>query len=799
MTVSENTPMVSLSESIKENHLERPSLSPVLIMLICSWTCIVYVQEAYFDTQAELLWAGTEALSLYKCITCILLILSFLGFAFAQRLRPFFILCFMGILLGSQFGWLFACSTDESQNVICALPVSAYYFMVESDPALNSFGSSYRFEASCFYEDTHIGNVIVQIPVSAAEVQNIPSLGDVISGVGTWHQQNIEKSYEKNLILRGISAQANLKTFRIVDKQKGLIGTIRSFRAMALELIGARENAQRALCAGVTLGMQSALNPFDLKTDFSELGLSHLIAVSGSHLALVASLLMSVLNALHIKAAPRRCIQACVLVFYVILTGFQASAIRSFAMVCIGLLAASFGRRSHGISSVSCAALILIYTEPGYAASLGFKLSVLSVLGITVFGQFVRSWICALFPKHAPYALTSMVSLTLVSQFATIPLTVPAFGNMSVISPLANILIGPLVSLLLIISLITIPVLFCFGTSGAFALCIPDALSSLIHAISSFLITCKFGSLFVDIPQAWLVGLGVLSALLLYFFWPKPNRAFITSFVILIVVICCILWISFRWFGPTRVSVLDIGQGDAILIQDTSQTVLVDTGPDDSILAALQRNHIVHLDAVVITHTDSDHLGGLPSLIRHGYVNHVLVATGVAKDFWSVPCLAGARPIDIKEITRGDIIAINKFYANVLWPWTSVSGDENEDSLVIGLVREFDSGESFEILLTGDAESEIITRILAAHLFEEADVYKAGHHGSKNSITTDILRELNTLVVVASAGENNKFGHPSLECQNAASQQGALFLCTIDHGDISFYPTENGIIIKTEK
>ena len=246
---------------------------------------------------------------------------------------------------------------------------------------------------------------------------------------------------------------------------------------------------------------------------------------------------------------------------------------------------------------------------------------------------------------------------------------------------------------------------------------------------------------------------------------------------------------------------MDVGQADAILVADGSSTLLVDAGLDGRVAAALSRNHVRHLEAVVLTHLDEDHVGGLDDLVGVCSVGEVYVAEGVAGLMGdelksTVERLCGHGP---RELGYGDVISCGDFTARVVWPRGPVEGsDGNADSVVLSVLYDV-GGRSLSALLTGDAEREQTGEVLAAGDVGDIDFLKVGHHGSAVSVSAEEAKALSPEVSVASAGEGNRYGHPRAECVDALEAAGSRFLCTIDAGDVVVYPGATGPRVSTQR
>ena len=241
-------------------------------------------------------------------------------------------------------------------------------------------------------------------------------------------------------------------------------------------------------------------------------------------------------------------------------------------------------------------------------------------------------------------------------------------------------------------------------------------------------------------------------------------------------------------------TVLDVGQADAILVRQGSAVALVDCGLDERVVSALVRNNVHHIDVVFVTHWDEDHWGGLPDVLDQFSVGTIAVAADALD---GAPAEVLNRPgVMYRQVARGDTVDIGAFRARVMWPFDTVDGEGNEDSLVL-LLSYAREGEGLRMLLTGDAELDQEREFVQE--VGDIDVLKLGHHGSKVSVDTDLLGTLNPELSIASAGEGNRYGHPSDACIDAVRDAGCAFACTIEQGDITVLPTVSGFAMRCQR
>ena len=276
-------------------------------------------------------------------------------------------------------------------------------------------------------------------------------------------------------------------------------------------------------------------------------------------------------------------------------------------------------------------------------------------------------------------------------------------------------------------------------------------------------------------------------------------------FVILSVCLVSLLvLLSFASPKKLRVSFLDIGQGDAILIQTPSgKQMLVDGGPTQKVLEEVSK-HVSYfdrdIDVVVATHPDADHVTGLIPILEKFKVDTIILSpstghTGIYDDVKKHVQEEGA----VVHIgARGDEIDFGDgVIAKILYPsknYTEKKDDTNDASVSMVIVYKDES-----VLLTGDLPSTEEGELMRAGLQKNITVYKAGHHGSKYSSGEQLLSYIKPEYVVVSAGKNNKYGHPNSETLDRLKIYSQEILSTIDKGTITFLLDGKGVEVETEK
>ena len=608
----------------------------------------------------------------------------------------------------------------------------------------------------------------------------------------------------------------------------GLQGLVCRFRDASFARIEQIGGEPAALLAGVLLGERSLYAGTELEQSFKTTGLAHLMAVSGTHLAVVSMLVVSFLSTLRFRQVQRNVVTLCILVLYVALTCFSFSALRACAMCAIALIAASAKRRKHIISALSLSIFLFVGFSPSVAFSLGFLLSVLSVGGLVVFGPLFQSWIGYMLPNRMEKT-ASAVSATCAATFLTLPVTVPLFAQLPLISPISNLIAAPLITGALVVGIpgllvyeIVPPVgMLLLRGSGAIAACC----ARVVHVLADV----PFACMPIDQQSQALAAAFVLAMLALWVLWPLPHargshvreskppslhtRARLVAPTLVLCLFCApALSALATGFGnnafradpnASRIVMIDVGQGDCMLIESGDAHMLVDTGENGDVLQrGLARQGVTHLDAVLITHKDIDHCGALRNLAGVVSVDHVFIHADLLDESFEAQVLEAARWVTggrgAEGLVPGSRIEAGDFALTMLAPQNG-GKSENEDSLVnlVEYDAEHDGVIEARGLLTGDAEADATKRVVES--LEHIDVLKVPHHGSKGGMTQEELERLRPTVALIGVGADNKYGHPAKETLGQLEQSGARVYRTDTQGDITVEFSKDAMRVFTQR
>lgn len=578
-------------------------------------------------------------------------------------------------------------------------------------------------------------------------------------------------------------------------------------RANAAEDLFARTNepAQAALLTSLTLGRTGGLD--DKQRDaFRATGLAHLYSVSGLHTATVGVVLMGLAAMLGLGARWRAAFVLVGLSLFCATTGLRTPCLRAALLVTVIVLQGLSWRATDRLASLASVALVLVVARPAAVWQLDFQLSFLCAAVLALSGP-VTVWIEQRLGARVGWELAGaaivagakILAVSALIQLVLAPAMLRHFGEVPLVAPLANVVGIPLSGVAMTLGLAAAVAEYFVPMIGE-ALAIVAGWATWLLDVAMRAMAAGAVSVSVATPwPAWLVA--ACYALLIAGAWlarrPRPwAGAGIESFARSLAIVALMV-MGWSWWGPApaRLAVvfLDVGQGDAILLQSANGTsMLVDTGPPGAgreVVESLRRRGIEHLDVLVLTHADADHIGGAAE-VMNALMPRTLVLGGSLSsgDAWrEVAEAAATLNTPIRRVARGDQWTLAADVdVEVLHPTPSFldpGDDRNDASVVLRVIC-----DRVAFLLTGDAEAEVEADLLASVPLGRlrADVLKAGHHGSAGATTTAFLAAVAPQDVVLSVGANNRYGHPAPEVLERLTATSAHIWRTDQQGQVAF-------------
>src|SRR3989304_5684528 len=623
------------------------------------------------------------------------------------------------------------------------------------------------------------------------------------------------------------------------------------------------EKDSSAFISAITTGQRASIDE-DLRNAFNKTGLAHILSISGTHFGLFSVFLFGIFRFL-MNVLPYRILQRittfltpsqvaallCLpfMLAYLGLSGGNIPAVRSFIMVGLFLLGLLIGRKGLWLNSLFFAAFVLSIWDPKVILDLSFQLSFLAVLFI---GFSIRNTENE--EKHEKDTikkgfryLKNALFLTLSASIGTAPLVAYHFHYVSIISPISNLLLTPIIGFVLIPLSILSSFLFLITGHYVFTPAVSivsDISISLVKLMSAipysdikipafppiivflfytgFLFYFLFGrsknidkdekpNNFNEMPkQVWhdsIISKGLKIVILnhalnlIHGSFQNLYRHFLgrKRYTLLIPFIPVLIYSSLTIFEKKELTItyLDVGQGDSAVIElPDRKTIVIDTGKSGRETASyLKYRGKEVIDVIVLSHVHPDHTGGLDYIVRRFRV----------KEFWDngriifpenyMSYMNGRRRI----LKRGDVIEGKGYSIYVLHPYSefyTMYGNDymeaNNSSLLVKI-----KGRNKSFLFPGDVEEEAEEDLLSLREWLKWDVIKIPHHGEKTSAYKQFFKSVSPEVAVISSGRDNSFGHPHKEALDAL--QGVTIFRTDTDGAVKIQESEKGLEIKTYK
>lgn len=517
----------------------------------------------------------------------------------------------------------------------------------------------------------------------------------------------------------------------------------------------------------------------------SEAGLYHIMAVSGMHCGFLLTLVT-------LLAGRRRRLTAAaalpLLAFYALLAGGSPSVVRACIMLAF-LLAAPLCRRDGDAPTALASALLLILlANPFAAASVSLQLSFAAVAGLLWLTPKLMRTLAGERPRGRVFrVLSASFSATMGALVFTTPLVAWYFGILVLVSPLSSLLCLWAAGIVFALGLLSVAAGFLWTPLAGVLALVPSALAKYILTAARLLAGIPCHALYYTNPylKYWLAYAYVLFALA-YFLRPKSRRKYVTAALLAVLTLAVTVRLGQRRCrADLDVFFLDVGQGQCVLLASEGRFALVDCGSGSSWISAgdIAADHLAslgckRLDYLILTHYDGDHVSGVSALAERMDVGTLLAPEG-AEDralqarVLSVADTAGAAavsPEGVWTVSLGGAVL-------TVYPPVGTGGDNEEGLAVLASAGELD------VLVTGDMDRSTERALLAACDLPEVEILAAGHHGSKNATSEELLEALRPETVCVSVGSNS-YGHPAEETLERLARQGCAVFRTDLHGDI---------------
>lgn len=586
------------------------------------------------------------------------------------------------------------------------------------------------------------------------------------------------------------------------------------------QLLGETEGA---LLSAMILGEKSFLEE-ESKEMYQRNGISHILAISGLHLMLLGNGIYTILKRiLPVWVIPE--LSACtIMILFCFFSGASISTLRATIMFVMTLLGKILGRTYDSLSALGLAAAILLWKNPYVMENSGFLLSFLAVIGVV----YAAPAIHMIFPWENK--LWKSLTISLSASLTTLPVLLVNYGAFSWYSVFLNLLILPPMAFILAGGILLLLCSFLISILPPFDILmwIQHIFIISLRMILAFYEQCCY--LFEQLPfqDGYLGAVGkgriFLYYLLLFLLLrivtsPKDIKKLYPNFWNGIVLFLLLTFLTCRVPGGFEITMLDVGQGDCVIIRNANQKVYISDCGSSSIsrvgkyrlLPFLKYKGYGNIEAVFISHLDEDHYNGILELleamdkerIKISYLvlpKEIKKLTEQKQKLEELLFLAEEKKIQTVFMKGEDRILDGKMEILCLHPREGDYTDNaNEDSMVLDI-----SYGEFTLLLTGDVEGRGEEKLIAClknkkqYTHKQYEILKVAHHGAKGSTTEEFLQQIRPKLGLISCGRDNRYGHPAEETLKRLEKYGVKILDTRKGGAITIKVNKNGTFWKAD-
>lgn len=807
-------------------------------------------------------------------LCCIITIISILVYLFTNKIN--YSLVFLLVLFGF-FQIYFGDKNYESKYANLEDEVKIKAIIVE-EPEEKEYKYTYTINVEEINGNKKYKNTKLILNLKKAnKLKDIPNFGDEIEVVGKIEIPSEARNY------KGFDYKAYLKS-------KKIYGTIETKKIDILDLNKSnyldkclnsvqnsiKENMNRilkedesALAIGILIGARADISE-EVENNFKMSSLTHMLAVSGSHITYIVSAFTLILGKINKKATKVFTISF--LIFFMALTGFTASVIRATIMGIIILLASLLFRKSDTVNNLCIAAIIILIFNPYTIADLGFLLSFAGTIGIISLGNTITDKIYMLIYKVSKgkinieekaevkqencssiinevmknrainssqkinknnkvlvkilkYIINSF-GITLSANIIIMPIMAYSFSTVSLTFWVSNILAGPIMEVVTIlgfvvyfISLFSIQIAQVLGILLNLLLTTLSKIAEISSMIPGALIYVKtpyiYECLIYYLVVITMLNLEkikyIIKIITCKYEFVTKFKKFIEVNIIVILILTIIIKLILNFFpNGLKIYFIDVGQGDCTLIKTPyNKNILIDGGGsefgnfdvgENIVLPYLLDRKVNIIDYLLISHFDSDHIGGLFYIMENLKIKNIIISKQgkETENLKKMKKIIQDKKINLIIVKKGDVINIDKISnIEILFPEQSLIKENiiNNNSIV----AQFKCMD-FKMLFTGDIEKIAEKKIIELYNNSnklESTVIKIAHHGSKTSSTKEFLEKVKAKIAVIGVGENNNFGHPNQEILERITKLGTRVYRTDVNGEISLIYKNKKIKVNT--
>lgn len=795
----------------------------------------------------------------FLCV--ILFVLFIISYIFSlnnnkkRQSRILFLICLCVLLIGCIYVKTLNKNYEERYSEITGtINIKA---IIISNPDEKEYKYTYTIKVEEINGNKEYQNTKLLLDIKKSNLkESLPQYGDEITITGEFKKPNTARNYkgfdyEEYLRSQKTYGTITSEKYEIISSNKTNIfnnfihyvqGNIKENMHYVLD------EEEAALCVGILVGDREDISE-QTEDNFQKSNLTHMLAVSGSHITYIINAMAVLLS--RVGKRRTKILTIIILIFFMALTGFTSSVIRACIMGILVLLASIIHRKSDTINNLGISALIILIFNPYAIVDVGFLLSYGGTIGIVVLGDRIANSIYKIIDvlskgkinliesekntikskvenqnkgKRILKYLVNSFSITLSANLIIIPIMAYNFSTVSITFWISNILAAPIMEIVTIfgfivyfISIIFIPFAQFLGIFLNIFLKILlkiAEVSSLIPGSSiyiktPYIIECIIYYLLIFVMVKFRDIKNIIKGSNIISFLQYKSKKIISCICIIVIV----LFSFFTFIFPKSLKIyfVDVGQGDCtLIITPENKNILVDGGGsefssfdvgENTLLPYLLARRITTIDYIMISHFDSDHIGGLFTIMENLEVKNIIISKqGEESDnLTRFLEIVNDKRINVIIVSKGDYLQIDKYsYFEILFPEDNMINNNilNNNSIV----AKFNS-LGLSMLFTGDIEEIAENRLYELYKGTDklnATILKVAHHGSKTSSTDNFLELVSPQIAFIGVGENNNYGHPNSDVLDRIELYTDKIYRTDENGEIELSFRNGKIRIRTK-
>ena len=788
--------------------------------------------ELFFITIAwifGIIWGLYLKISIVLFVIPLIFTYTYLTIKKKIRLRKYVILFLVSVIISNIQITLLEKSFDEKyKNVSENLEIVG---TIISNPMDKQYKNQYILKVEKINENKSYKNTNLQLNVKKEE--QLLSYGDKIIIKGNFEEASSArneggfdyKQYLKSKNVYGIIS-VDKKDIKLIKKNNVDVIDLLANKvsnSMQIKIEQNLSNETSKLLSGILIGNKNNLQK-EIQEDFRNSSLSHVLAISGMHVSYIILGITFVINKMKFNKKVSKIITIFILLFFIILTGKTASVTRACFMSSYIILASLFHKKAHVLASISISLLIILIINPYLILDIGLQLSYGGTIGIVLIYPILKKLKKKKEDKNSKFKkiihkikdkILDIILITISANLVIFPIVLFHYNTISFTFIISNLLISPIIGIIIILGFISVFASYIISPISKVMFLILQIFLNLLIKIAHFCAELPFSKVYFPTPKIYVI---VIYYVFLIFIIlarnkiiviKKINKKIIIIFVIIIIILNLILNFIPKTF---TISFIDVGQGDSMLISTPKgKKILIDGGGSrdeesfnigkQTLIPYLLNKGITKLDYILISHFDSDHVGGILSVLEELKVEKVIICEQEENEnYRRFKEIVKNKKIKVYVVKKGDNLKIEEnILLNILWPKDEKIKENaiNNNSIVAKL-----NYKSFSILLTGDiekiAENEILKEYENSNILN-ANILKVAHHGSKSSSINEFLEKVKPQIALIGVGEKNTFGHPNEGVLKRLKNINTKIYRTDKKGEITIKINRKGCIkIKTK-